>query len=364
MPTSQPLAADRVIHGRYQIIRSVGSGGMGAVYEALDTRLGARVALKWLQPPPGVSELQTRVLLRAFEREARILARLRHAALPGVTDFFGDDAGQYLVLEFIPGDDLAELLERRSSPFVPEQVLEWADDLLDALEYLHGRRPPILHRDIKPQNLKLTPSGEIVLLDFGLARGVGEIGWSGSDGASLVAYTPQYAPIEQIRGAAPDVRSDLYALAATLHHLLTGELPAGAVVRMQALLEGRPDPLRPAHELNPAVPRALGAALVRAMAPLVEDRQASAALLRAQLRAARPYCDPQPGSWSHSHERSGVRGGLLPTAAFPRTRVLWEEPAGPAPGCRTRWQLVRRSCERRFAELRRSWFQALGIGSG
>jgi eukaryotic-like serine/threonine-protein kinase len=364
MPTPQPLIADMVIHGRYQIIRPVGSGGMGAVYEALDTRLGARVALKWLQPPPGVSELQTRVLLRAFEREARILARLRHAALPGVTDFFGDDAGQYLVLQYIPGDDLAELLAERGVPFALEQVLEWADALLDALEYLHSRRPPILHRDIKPQNLKLTPGGEIVLLDFGLARGAGEIGWSGSDGASLVAYTPQYAPIEQIRGAAPDVRSDLYALAATLHHLLTGELPPGAVVRMQALLEGRPDPLRPAYELNPAVPRAVGAALVRALAPLVEDRPYSAALLRAQLRAARQNYDPQRSTGARGSGQAAKRAGLLPTTAFPRTRVLWEEAAGHVPGYRTRWQIVRRSCERRLTQLRRSWFQALGIGSG
>ncbi|HWQ12453.1 MAG TPA: serine/threonine-protein kinase, partial [Roseiflexaceae bacterium] len=243
------FAAGSLVQGRYRVVRRIGRGGMGTVYEAVDTRLGSRVALKWLPTPPG-DEQRTRLLLRAFEREAKILAGLRHAALPAVRDFFGDAGGHYLAMEFIPGDDLAALLARRGAPFPAPLVLAWADALLGALEYLHARHPAILHRDIKPQNLKLTPAGEVVLLDFGLARGA-----EGGDGAggSLLAYTPQYAPIEQIRGEPPDPRSDLYALAATLHHLLTGELPASAAARLQAALEGRADPLRPAHELNPDV---------------------------------------------------------------------------------------------------------------
>ncbi|MEN9938991.1 MAG: hypothetical protein RLZZ387_5570 [Chloroflexota bacterium] len=98
---SQLLAAEHLIHGRYRVLQRVGRGGMGTVYEALDTRLGSRVALKWMEPPPGTSELQLRVLLCAFEREAKILAGLRHPALPGVSDYFADDGGQYLVMQFI-----------------------------------------------------------------------------------------------------------------------------------------------------------------------------------------------------------------------------------------------------------------------
>jgi tetratricopeptide (TPR) repeat protein len=276
--------AGATLEGRYRLVRRIGHGGMGTVYEAVDSRLGSTVALKWMCPAPDAGELQMQALLRAFEREAKILARLRHPALPGVSDYFGDAEGQCLVMQYIPGSDLAELLACRGEAFPVEQVLSWADELLDALEYLHGRRPPVLHRDIKPQNLKLTPSGAIVLLDFGLARG-GE-GQGQGVGASLLAYTPQYAPIEQIRGEPPDPRSDLYALGATLYHLLTGQLPANAVARMQALLQREPDPLIPAHTLNPAVPEAVGAALQRAMAPLPEDRPPGAAALRALLHDA------------------------------------------------------------------------------
>jgi serine/threonine protein kinase len=296
---------------------------------------------------------------RAFEREARILAGLRHLALPGVTDFFGDEDGQYVVMQHIPGDDLAELLARRGAPFAPEQILTWADELLDALEYLHSRRPPILHRDIKPQNLKLTPSGEIVLLDFGLARGAEEYG---SAGASLVAYTPQYAPIEQIRGGTPDVRSDIYALAATLHHLLTGELPPSAVARTRALLEGQPDPLRPAHKLNPAVPRAVGEALARAMAPLVEDRPASASALRDQLRAARPASAPFSIPLWHGLRATPGSGQPL-TEAFPRTQIVGGAPAALPPE-RSGWRQLTARIGRGISRLRRRSSRALGVGHG
>src|SRR5215210_2776852 len=153
-----------LIQGRYQIIKKIGEGGMGAVYEAVDKRLSSTVALK-----------QTLVrgerLERAFEREAQLLANLRHPALPRVIDYFSEDQAQFLVMEFIPGEDLGESLEFDNPPFPLEEILRWADSLLDALDYLHSQTPPIIHRDIKPQNLKLTASGEIVLLDFGLAKG-------------------------------------------------------------------------------------------------------------------------------------------------------------------------------------------------
>src|SRR5580765_5806729 len=125
---------------------------MGAVYRAVDQRLGTIVAVKETL----VSGDRFR---RAFEREARLLATLRHPALPRVSDYFADGDGEFLVMEFVPGDDLWTLLERQQGPLPTDQVLRWADQLLGALEYLHGQDPPVVHRDIKPQNLKLTTDG-------------------------------------------------------------------------------------------------------------------------------------------------------------------------------------------------------------
>ena len=193
------LSPNTILQNRYRIIRQLGRGGMGTVYEALDQRVNAIVALK-----------ETNVAIddksrREFEREAVLLANLRHQALPKVMDYFIEDDGEFLVMEFIPGYDLAELLELRGSPFDVYQALRWADELLKALEYLHGRTPPILHRDIKPSNLKLTKQDEIFLLDFGLAKGAAGQMSTMYTSRSIRGGTPAYASLEQIigQGAAP-----------------------------------------------------------------------------------------------------------------------------------------------------------------
>src|SRR5712671_2234572 len=158
------LAADTVLQERYRIIRQLGQGGMGAVYEAVDERLDTTVALK--------ETLFTDERLRKqFEREARLLARMHHPALPRVSDHFNEADGQFLVMQYISGEDLAAMLAEKNGPFPQADVLRWADQLCDALDYLHTQDPQIIHRDIKPQNLKLTARGQIVLLDFGLAKG-------------------------------------------------------------------------------------------------------------------------------------------------------------------------------------------------
>ncbi len=209
------LTPDVVLQNRYRIIRQLGQGGMGAVYEAVDERLDTTVALK--------ETLFTDERLRKqFEREARLLARMHHPALPRVSDHFSEADGQFLIMQFIAGDDLSEMIARRRGPFPTDQVLTWADQLLDALDYLHTQDPQIIHRDIKPQNLKLTARGQIILLDFGLAKGqIGEFSRV-STSASIFGYTPNYAPLEQIQGLGTDPRSDIYALGATLYHLMTG----------------------------------------------------------------------------------------------------------------------------------------------
>ena len=265
------LEAGSLILQRYQIVRLIGRGGMGAVYEALDRRLRTTVALKQML---GSGEETA----EAFAREAQLLATLRHPALPKVMDYFRDLAGRFLVMEFFSGADFAALQARHGGPFLVTEVLGWAEQLLTALEYLHARQPPVLHRDIKPQNIKLTPEGLVVLLDFGLAKGAG----TGS-AASFHGYTLQYAPLEQIEGTGTEPRSDLYALAATCYHLLTDRPPASAPLRADALLRGKPDPLRPAHELNPLVPIELSTQLGYALSLLREGRHASATALREAL---------------------------------------------------------------------------------
>ena len=162
--------------------------------------------------------------------------------------------------------------------------LVWADQLLDALDYLHTQEPPIVHRDIKPQNLKLTARGQIILLDFGLAKGqVGEISRV-TTSASIFGYTPNYAPLEQIQGLGTDARSDLYALAATLYHLITGVKPPDALTRAAAIVNGQPDPLKPASEVNGAIPQGLSTVLDRAMAQNREQRYRNAAEMRRALQ--------------------------------------------------------------------------------
>ncbi|MFV9503081.1 MAG: protein kinase domain-containing protein [Oscillochloridaceae bacterium umkhey_bin13] len=265
------LEPGTLIQQRYQIVRLIGRGGMGAVFEAVDRRLHNTVALKQM-----LGEATENA--EAFEREAQILAALRHPTLPKVIDYFRDPLGQFLVMEFFGGADLAALHTRRGDAFPPAEVLAWADQLLAALEYIHTRRPPVLHRDIKPQNIKLTPEGQVVLLDFGLAKGAG----AGSP-ASFFGYTLQYAPLEQIEGSGTEPRSDLYSLAATLYHLLTDRPPTSAPTRADAVLAGRPDPLPPLTALCPALGRTQAEALTAALALRRDERPGSAAALRAAL---------------------------------------------------------------------------------
>jgi serine/threonine protein kinase len=273
------LTPETVLQGRYRIVRQLGQGGMGAVYEAIDQRLDTTVALK-------ETLFADERLRKQFEREARLLARLHHPALPRVSDHFSEDDGQFLVMQFIPGDDLSEMMNRKRGPFPANQVLTWADQLLDALDYLHTQDPQIVHRDIKPQNLKLTSRGQIILLDFGLAKGqAGEISRV-TTAASIFGYTPNYAPLEQIQGLGTDSRSDLYSLAATLYHLMTGVKPPDALTRAAALVNGQPDPLLKASEANSEISPDIDEVLAKAMAQNREQRYTTAAEMRRALQEA------------------------------------------------------------------------------
>jgi hypothetical protein len=270
------LAAETFLQNRYRIIRLLGQGGMGAVYEALDERLDTNVALK-------ETLFADERLRKQFEREARLLARMHHPALPRVSDHFAEGDGQFLVMQFIPGDDLSQMMARKQGPFPPDQVLTWGDQLLDALDYLHTQDPQIIHRDIKPQNLKLTGRGQIILLDFGLAKGQTAGVAPVTTSASIYGYTPNYAPLEQIQGLGTDARSDIYALSATLYHLMTAVKPPDALTRAAALVNGQPEPLQPANEINKSIGPEVASVLKRALSQNRDQRYQTAAAMRAAL---------------------------------------------------------------------------------
>jgi serine/threonine protein kinase len=318
------LTPNTLLQQRYRIVRLLARGGMGAVYQATDQRLGNTVALK--------QTLMTDASLQAaFAREARLLAGLHHPVLPAVTDHFIEEMGQFLVMEFVPGDDLKTLLERNACPFVLIDVLDWTDALLDALDFLHTQPQPIIHRDIKPQNLKLTPRGDVVLLDFGLAKGALLHGTDPAANQSIFGYTLQYAPLEQIQGMGTDARSDLYSLAATIYHLLTAVLPPDALTRVSALIKGHPDPLRPAHEINPDIPDDIAAVLHQALAVNLAERPASAALMRIAIQSARTQGSiPAFAPGGSSSGRSTL---TMPAVAQPQAAA---QPLPPIPATTSR----------------------------
>lgn len=271
------LAPDTILQSRYRVTGPLGQGGMGAVYQAIDLRLGHTVALKQ-------TLTNDEDQWKQFEREARLLAWLNHPALPRVSDYFTEGHRAFFVMQFVEGKDLAEIIAAEPGPLPRQAVVAWADQLLDALIYLHTHERQIIHRDIKPHNLKITARGQIVLLDFGLAKTQTAESSGDISCTSVFGYTPRYAPLEQIQDLGTSPQSDIYALGATLYHLLTGVKPPDALARATALVSARPNPLKPADEIVAAVGVELAAILTRAMAQNPNDRYATAVEFREALR--------------------------------------------------------------------------------
>ncbi|MFN3742460.1 MAG: serine/threonine protein kinase [Anaerolineales bacterium] len=295
-----PLKEGEVLRGRYRIRQRIGQGGMGNIYLADDLRLsGRQCALKEVEYerslPPKVLE-QAR---EQFFREASILARLDHPNLPKVSDFFSSGNRDYLVMDYVPGKDLRTMIQeaRRERRFLDEmQVLGWAAQLMDALAYLHGQDPPIIHRDIKPSNIKLMPNGLIKLVDFGLVKILApdEVTITIIQGQGTVIYTP----LEQYGGedVHTDARSDIYALGATLYHLLTNEPPVEARRRF---LE--PQSLKPPRAINPEISARTEQAILWAMALHPDQRPPNIEAFRQALLEGKMLFSsitrPRPVRW-------------------------------------------------------------------
>ncbi|MCZ7674254.1 MAG: protein kinase [Chloroflexi bacterium] len=254
------LSTGQTLHNnRYRIVKLIGQGGFGAVYRAWDTVLNQPAALKEnLDVGP---EAQ-----RQFEREATLMAGLRHPNLPRVIDhFFIPGQGQYLVMDFVEGSSIAALLEAQNGrPFSEVEVLPWLQQVCNALDYLHNRQPPIIHRDVKPENIIITPEGQAMLVDFGLSK-IYDVKLATTVGARAV--TPGYSPPEQYGAGKTDGRTDIYALGATLYRILTGQEPppsvdivAGATV------------LTPPRQLNQQIKSTTEQAVLQAMSVNMSQR--------------------------------------------------------------------------------------------
>jgi serine/threonine-protein kinase len=266
-----PLKKGDALRSRYKIRERIGQGGTGSIYLADDTRLEGRLcAIKEVEHNRALPTQFIEQAREQFFREASILARLDHPNLPKVSDFFSEGPRDYLVMDYVPGMDLRErMLEaRRNKTFLSErEVLRWAAQLTDALEYLHQQDPPIIHRDIKPSNLKITPSGLIKLVDFGLVKilAPNEVTITIIQGQGTALYTP----LEQYGGddSHTDVRADIFSFGSTLYHLLTNEPPAEARKRF---LDTRN--LTPPRDINPNISARVEKAILWAMSLHPDDR--------------------------------------------------------------------------------------------
>jgi serine/threonine-protein kinase len=303
------LQSGTLLRDRYRILAPVGQGGMGAVYRAEDVRLEGRLcAVKEVQ-----HDFADGVMLRQsqeqFHREASILARLDHPNLPKVSDYFSEHDREYLVMDFVEGRDLREILNETSGAgrmLEERQVLGWAAQLCDALAYLHSLEPSVLHRDIKPANIKLTPSGLIKLVDFGLVKLMAP-----DDSRTITVLqgrgTVAYTPLEQYGGDTghTDVRSDIYSLGATLYHLFTCQPPLNAKHRFL-----QPDAFQAPRELNPQLSSRVARAMLVAMAMHPDNRPDTVAMFREMLLGLAPLPEPlstyvpTQGEWQYALKQS------------------------------------------------------------
>jgi serine/threonine protein kinase len=292
-----------MLANRYRLLQVLGQGGMSRVYLAEDARLGVRVAVK--------ENLQTGAEARAqFRQEAQILARLSHPNLPRVMDHFVDAASgqQYLIMDYVEGEDLQSMIARRG-PLPEHMALAWVRQILEALEYLHAQKPPVIHRDIKPGNIKITPQGRAVLVDFGIAK-VYAAGTPTITGAR--AATPGYAPPEQY-GMRTSERSDIYALGATLYTMLTGKCPPDAPLRIAG-----ESTLVPPHSLGVAVSPNVEAVVLKAMELQSSRRYQSVTELRRMLEG-RPASRARPSAKAEQPRQVLLYGG----GALVLVIVLW-----------------------------------------
>lgn len=288
------LKTGEVLRGRYRICERIGQGGMGNIYLADDLRLeGRRCALKEVEHDRTVPANLIKEARKQFLQEATVLARLDHPNLPKVSDFFSIGPRDYLVMDYIPGKDLRLRMldaKQKGASLSEEDVIIWANQLADALSYLHNQNPPLVHRDVKPSNLKITPNGLLKLVDFGLVKALvpDEMTITVIQGRGTALYTP----LEQYGGDGlhTDIRSDIYAFGCTLYHLMTNTPPTDARDRFL-----HPSSLPRPRKLNPSISLRSERAILWAMELHPDDRPVSVEDLRQLLNGNRDIPLPPQG---------------------------------------------------------------------
>jgi serine/threonine protein kinase len=317
------ITSGKILDNRYLVREEIGSGGFGAVYLAEDTRFSGRnrAAIKKIVQTGDFTA-------KAFHNEANLLYNLSHPNLPKVTNCFQEDDANYIVMDFIAGEDLMQKL-KKGARFTVEEVLQIADKVLDALEYLHSFS--IYHRDIKPHNIKIDETGKIFLLDFGTAKGQYDEQTIPITDQSITGYTPFYAPLEQVLRVdansylllqsidtphlekflsyKTDARSDIYSLGATIYHLLTGYSPEKATVtiRTHLLWSGKPDSLPDSRTLNPEISERLSEIIKKCLQIEPDKRFQTATELREAFRSL------QTNNQKREHQQKSQPESILET---------------------------------------------------
>jgi hypothetical protein len=326
------LAPNTVVNGRYTIVRQLGTIGAISVYEAADARTRGGVLVE--ESPRAPDNVG-----RPFEHDGATLRDVNHPSLPRVLDAFASDHSVYLVMEYVQGGDLADLVrlrfERGEGPFSVTDALRWGDEMLAALEYLHGMHPPVVHRNVTPRSLRLTSDGRLMLTGLLLPA------WSSAETLGHIAHTPGYAALEQVDGSGADTRSDLYSVGATLHHLLTGVTPEDAIVRARAALQRKEDPLKPVNAINPSIPAPVAGAIFRAMALNPDDRYPTATMMRTALRAAAEVVRRAPTETAALAETGELVPGTEMLGAAPGSNPMPTPPHVPKLGARRRPRILR-----------------------
>lgn len=258
------LAPQSILVQRYLILKVAGRGGMSAIYQALDMKMDRkRVAIKEMSQQ-NLDDAERQEAMARFQQEANLLGTLNHPNLPRIYDAFGAGGRSFLVMDYIDGKNLLQLLQETGQPLPVDQVLHYADQLCDVLAYLHAHNPPIIFRDLKPTNVMATQEGHIYLIDFGIARFFKE----GQPQDTIALGSPGYAPPEQHGSGQTSPRSDLYALGATLHCCLTNRDPYYSSERFS---------FAPMRQFNPQVPEELDQLVMRLLS-LDEMRRPASAL--------------------------------------------------------------------------------------
>ena len=352
---TEPLAIGTVLNGQYRIIRLVGGGGMAWVYQVEELPAGSGIlwALKELRPQTE-DKTERAVARRLFEQESRLLRGLDHVNIPKIAGFFEEKGRACLVMEFVWGESLEKRLDATNAPLLETDVLKWAIQLCDALQYLHSLQPPIIFRDMKPSNVMVTNTGLVKLIDFGIARTYK----AGKKRDTVAMGSENYAAPEQWGKGQTDARSDLYALGATMYHLLANMAPTpaflpseplplgnynGAITKQtirlvdKAMARDRGNSYRSAVEMREA--------LVEALPFPYAPPAAQAAAPKAVRTAPEPAPErPQPVSQAQPQGQP-MRAVPSPTALAASSRPQpVPQPEKTCPGCRRSNKASARFC--------------------